>query len=187
MSRRTNVATLTLIAAIAVFLFTPFGQVVSRDITRVLVTNFPGIQQIEGTVKIEGPIPLAQLVAFEGITVPPVKPSDTTRLVEAGTLVTSGFPNVVLSLHGEVRGSVLKAGDVGVILIPEQQQIQEAFNEHGFFHFALRAAAHGVTSKTPYFASDQPRYTVGFRAYKVWLYNTTDRTVTVNLFAYLTS
>jgi len=176
-----------LIAALAVFLLTPFGQVVSRDVSRVLVTNFPGTQNVDGQVQIKGTVRLAELVTFDGITVPPVKPSDTTRLVEAGTLVTDGYPNVVLSLHGVVRGSVLKAGDVGAILIPDQQQIQEAFDEQGFFHFALRAAAHDVSSKTPYFASDQPNYTVGFETYKVLLYNTTDKTVSVNLFAYLTN
>jgi len=208
MSRRTSVATLMLIAALAVFLLTPFGQVVSRDVSRVLVTNFPGIQNVEGTVEVKGTIRVAELVTFENITVPPVKPSDTTRLVEAGTLVTDGFPEVVLSLHGVVRGSALKHGEVGAILIPDQhvvrgsalkhgevgailipdqQQIQEAFDEQGFFHFALRAAAHDVSSKTPYFASDQPKYTVGFENYKVLLYNTTDKTVSVNLFAYLTN
>ncbi len=52
--------------------------------------------------------------------------------------------------------------------------------------FPLEVTAPGVSIDTPYFASSQPRYTVGFQAYRVLLYNTTDKTVTVNLFAYLT-
>ena len=93
----------------------------------------------------------------------------------------------MLSLHGQVKGSVLKVGDVGVMLIPEQEMIQEAFNEQGLVHFAMNAVARGVSTATPYFASSQPRYTIAFQAYRVLLYNTTDKTVTVNLFAYLTN
>ena len=51
----------------------------------------------------------------------------------------------------------------------------------GLMHFVLEAAANGVSSKTPYFASNQPRYTVGFTAYRVLLYNTTDKTVSANI------
>ena len=43
-----------------------------------------------------------------------------------------------------------------------------------------------MSSHTPYFASSQPRFTVAFQAYQVYLYNTTDKTVTVDLYAYLT-
>jgi hypothetical protein len=125
--------------------------------------------------------------AFRDLTVPPVQPTDTTRLVDAGVLVTDGFPSVVLSLHGVVKGSVQKSGTIGAILIPDDELIQEAFDEQGLIHFALETAAAGVNSKTPYFASKQPRYQVGFASYRIWLYNTTDKTVTANLFAYLTN
>ncbi|NIM61199.1 MAG: hypothetical protein GTO30_05940, partial [Acidobacteria bacterium] len=57
----------------------------------------------------------------------------------------------------------------------------------GVVQFGLNVAALGNTGARPYFSSDQPRYTVGFDAYRVYLYNETDKTVTANLFAYLTN
>ena len=72
-------------------------------------------------------------------------------------------------------------------MLPDERTIQLALNEQGMVHFALRVASTQVSTLTPYFSSDQPRYTVGFETYKVLLYNTTDKTVTVNLYAYLSS
>jgi len=186
MSRRRLIVVATLGLA-GWLLFTPVGQVASQGVQQVFVTNFPRVQTVEGEVAIRGPVTLARLVAFSGITVPPVKPTETTRLVEAGTLTTDGFPQVMLSLHGEVKGEVVKSGSVGAMLIPLQPSIQEAFNEQGLVHFALQTTAAGVSSATPYFASDQPQYRIGFQAYRVLLFNTTDKTVEVNLFAYLTN
>ena len=108
-------------------------------------------------------------------------------LAEAGTLVTDGFPRVVLSVHGIVKGKPNKPGEVGAILVPDTPSIGEAFDEIGVIHFELRASAQGVSATTPYFASNQPEYTVGFESYKIYFFNTTDKTVTVNLFAYLTN
>lgn len=175
------------IALATALLLTPFGETVSQSVQSVLVTNFPSIQEIRGQVEIDGPIQLSELRRFENVLVAPVRPEQTTRLVEAGTLDTAGFANVVLSLEGLVKGECKQAGEVGAILIPEEDSILRAFDEAGRVHFALQAAAPGVSDRTPYFASDQPRYSVGFQSYRVYLYNTTDKSVTVNLFAYLTN
>jgi hypothetical protein len=91
--------------------------------------------------------------SFAGIMVPPVEPTETTRLVSAGTLTTDGYSNVVLSLYGQVKGSVTRAGRVGALLIPREQRIEEAFNELGQVHFSLEVSAPGITTNTAYFAS----------------------------------
>jgi hypothetical protein len=174
-------------AATFLFLTAISGDAVSQRITEVFVANFPDVWRVEGRVSVDGPVLLSELKQFEQIVVPPVKPNDTTRLVEAGTLVTDGFPNVVLSLHGLVKGKVNTPGDVGALLIPDEESIQDAFNEDGLVHFAMQVTAPGVRSETPFFASNQPRHRVGFHAYKVYLFNSTDKTVTVNLYAYLTN
>jgi hypothetical protein len=179
---------LLLVAALAAALLalTPSGDALSETVRQVFVTNFPPVQEVAGEVRVKGPIRLSELVRFDDVLVAPVQRSETTRLIRAGTLETDGFPNLVLSLHGQVKGSVARMGSVGVILLPSQEGIQQAFDELGLMHFALEAVALGVSSETPYFASDQPRFTVGFQAYEVLLYNTTDKTVNVDLFAYLT-
>lgn len=187
MSRPSLVAATLLAAAVAVLLLTASGQSGSSSIQPVAVTNFPDTQNVEGEVRIKGSVRMSEMVTFKDVLVPPVRPDDTTRLVEAGTLVSDGFANVVLSLHGQVKGSVSRMGEVGAFLVPEESTIEQAFNELGLVHFALRVAAPAVSTQTPYFASEQPRYTVGFQRYKILLYNTTDKTVTVDLYAYLTS
>jgi hypothetical protein len=181
------IAVLACGAASLLLLLVPTGEVASQDVRRVVVTNFPDVQKVAGAVAIEGPVHLSKSLVFEDITVAPVERDETTRLVEAGVLETEGFPNVVLSLHGVVQGHVGRVGTVGVILIPDETTIQEAFRELGVMHFYLEATAGGVSSKTPYFASNQPRYTVAFPRYRVLMYNTTDKTVSANLFAYLTN
>ena len=187
MSRRTLIATLVLATALVVWFFTPFSDVASQRIQQVIVANWPTKWMIDGEVSVKNPVRLSKLVSFEDILVAPVRPTDTTRLIDAGILETDGFPSVVISLHGFVKGDVKQPGEVGVILVPDEPTIQEAFNEQGLVHFSLRAESQGVSSLTPYFASNQPDFNVGFQSYKVLLYNTTDKTVTANVFAYLTN
>jgi hypothetical protein len=65
--------------------------------------------------------------------------------------------------------------------------IQNAFDEQGLIYFALEVNAAGIKPQSAYFASTQPRYRIGFQSYDILLYNTTDKTVTVDLYAYLTN
>lgn len=171
---------------LALFLLPLGGESFAQQIQQVFITNWPSVLSVEGTVVVDEPVKLARFTSIREIVVPPVERVETTRLVDAGTIVTDGFPNVVLSLHGTVKGTVKREGGVGVILIPEEEVVQEAFFEQGLLHFALETVADGITARTPYFASHQPRFTVAFPRYRALLYNTTDKAVSANLFAYLT-
>ena len=186
MRRTTWLVTLGLASAALVLLLLPVGQAISEDVLQVVITNWPTTQTVEGEMVVTAPVPLAAQVSFLEIIVPPVPRKETTRLIDAGTLVTSGFPSIVLSLHGEVRGRAQKPGVVGVILLPDEESIQDAFDDQGAIHFGLETQATGINARTPYFASDQPRYSLAFSRYRILLYNTTDKTVSANLYAYLT-
>jgi hypothetical protein len=187
MARRDRVIIVGLSLVVVLLVITPADEMVSQEIQQVFVTNFPDVFSVRGKLTVEGAVHLAETRSFEDILVPPVRPTETTRLIEAGTLETEGFPGVVLSLHGITRGDVKRAGAVGAILIPDEQRIQDGFHELGLMPFSLETSAAGVSAETPYFASSQPRFDVAFPRYKVLLYNTTDKTVTVNLYAYLTN
>jgi hypothetical protein len=115
-----------------------------------------------------------------------VKPTDTTRLVQAGTLDTDGYTHAVLSLSGLTKGDVSRSGAVGVFLIPEEELVLRTFLEAGQVQFPLEVSATNVTASTAYFASKPEYQTIGFQKYRVLLWNTADKTVTVNLYAYLT-
>jgi hypothetical protein len=187
MARKFFVPALLLFLGALLLVLTPSGQVLSQEIRRVIVTNFPDVQRIDGEVRLKEPVMSSRLTTITEVIVPPVRPTETTRLVEAGTLVTEGFPEIVLSLHGQVKGSVQRQGTVGAILLPDQDNINQAFDEQGLTHFSLQVEATGIRPGEAYFASTQPVYTVAFQSYRVLLYNTTDKTVTVDLYAYLTS
>ena len=179
-------ALVLVVAAAAVLALVPAGIAVGQEMASVVVTNWPRVYSVDGEVRVPGPIRRARLVSKTDITVPPVSPKDTNRLVSAGSIETDGFPAVVLSLAGQTKGQVARAGGVGAILIPETELFEAAFREQEVALFPLEVAASGVSNQSSYFGSNQPRYPVAFPSYRVLLWNTTDKTVTVNLYAYLT-
>ncbi len=174
-------------AILALLVLTPVGDVVSAELQEVMVLNFPDPQPITGSVKIDGPIRMAELQAIERVTVPPVKPADTNRLINAGEIVTDGYTTVVLSLAGQVKGQVGRGGTIGALLIPEVGPAGRAFREKGQILFPLEVEATAEPGSTGFFGSDPSRRMLGFPRYTVFLYNTTDQSVGVDLYAYLTS
>ena len=191
MSRKAAVTVLCAGAALLAILLVPTGAAVSQEVSdairRVIVTNFPESQKIEGEVTVRGPIRQTAQFSLKDIVVPPVSPKDTQRLIQAGTISTDGFAFVVLGLAGQIRGEVVRAGSVGAILLPEEDSILRAFEEKGELQFPLQVTSNTVTSASPFFASDQPRLLIGFPRYRVFLFNTSQKTVSVNLYAYLTN
>jgi hypothetical protein len=188
MSRQRWSAVVLVVAGGVLFVVAPSDRLIAQGPPQeVAVTNFPATQRIDGMIEVRGPVQLSKQAAIRNITVPPVSPSDTTRWVDAGVVSFGGFSHVVLSLQGMVKGSVKQSGAVSAVLIPNEDSIQEAFNELGQIYFPLQVTAARLTPQTLYFVSDQPRHTIAFQDYRVLLYNSTDKTATVNLFAYLTN
>jgi hypothetical protein len=163
------------------------GSAVAQEARRVLVTNFPDVFSVTGKVTIEGPVKLAKMESLHDVVVPPVNPKDTIRLVQGGSVDSNGFTSMVLSLQGQIKGDVFRAGTVGVFLLPDEEAIVHAFEEKGIMQFATEINASGVSGATPYFASNSTRSPVAFPRYRTYFYNTSDKTVTVNLYAYLTN
>jgi hypothetical protein len=187
MSRRTLVTAALLLAVGLLLASTPAVRTAPQELADVFVTNFPKIQEVEGTVAVKGPIKSASLVRIENIIVSPVKRADTTRLIEAGTLVTDGYPYLVLSLTGQVKGEVGRPGNVGAVFLPDEETVVSAFHEKGLIMFPLEVESGEITPSSSYFDSRQPRFVVGFPRYRVLLYNTSDKSAEVDLFAYLTN
>lgn len=158
-----------------------------REGRPVYVTNLPEQWRVEGQVTIPRPIPHAITVVLKDVLVPPVARADTTRLVAGGNITTDGFSSVVLSLAGQLKDEHARPGSVGAILVPDDELFQHALDEQGQLLFPLEAVATSVAGRPAYFASTQPRLAVGFPRYRVLFYNTTDRTATVTLYAYLVS
>jgi len=153
----------------------------------VRVINFPAVQQVKGQVGIEGTVRHATLVTLADLAVPPVEPSEIGRLVDGGVLPTEGFTSVVLSLGARAGGRALRSGSVGVILIPDEEEIARSFERDSLVLFPIEINAPLTQGTFRMTASAQSRHTLGFPRYRVRLYNTTDKVVTATLYAYLTN
>jgi hypothetical protein len=186
MKRPLIVAALLVSAAVLIVATLPLATI-AQDVQSVFVTNFPKTWTIQGSVAVDGPVKQAKLAALREVLVPPVNPKDTQRLIQGDPIVSDGFTHMVLSLQGQIKGEVSKSGTVGVILIPDEEPIIRAFDEKGIIQFPLEASASGVSAASAYFASSQNRAQIGFSRYRTYFYNTSDKTVTVNLYAYLTN
>ena len=83
----------------------------------VMVLNFPTTQHVEGELRLDDTIPHSKMVVFDPVNVTTVRKNETTRLVPGGTLETEGFTSVVLSLAGEIKGTVPETSALGVLLV----------------------------------------------------------------------
>ena len=187
MTRRLLPTLLVSLCLGALLLFFLLGADAADEIQRVFVTNFPKVQQVSGTVSVDGTIRHAIPRYFKEIVVPPVNPSEVSRLIGGGTLEADGFTSVVLALNGQSQGKVLKSGVVGVILVPDEESVMRVFEEEAKAQFPIEIKTAALTGSSPYTASESQHFLVGFPRYRIWLYNTSDRTVSANLFAYLTN
>jgi hypothetical protein len=118
---------------------------------------------------------------------PPSRSGRSWSLRPGGSLVTDGFTSLVLALSGQFKASDSRPGTVGVILLPDEETVLRAFEEDGRYHFPLEVRAATVAAASPFFASSQEKLTIAFPRDRVFFYNTTDRSVAVNLHAYLTN
>ena len=169
---------------VAAFLW-PGGEVVSQQVREVWIANFPESQQVEGAVSITDPVPAAKLFQREGVVVPPVDRHETTALVRGGTVEVLGFTEVVLSLQGEVRGAQPRDGEAGALLIPDEGPVLRAFNENSRLQFPLEAVAEITSREAPWMASEATTLPIAFPRYRIYFYNTSNRTVELNLYGYL--
>ena len=150
----------------------------------VAVTNFPEVQTVDGTLSVDGPIVQTTLLELTAAVVAPVGQQETTALVLAGTLDTSGFATATLSLAGEVTADFFDAGEIGVLLVPDVPLALAAF-EDGAALLSLTVTASADPGSNSYFGATQPTVPLAFPAYRVYFFNSTDRAVQASLFAYL--
>lgn len=176
-----------LLAASLAFVFSPPGTAIAQEVRSVVVTNFPKVFNVNGSVTVDGPVKHAKFAALRDVVVSPVNPKETVRLIQGGIVESDGFTAMVLGLQGQIKGEVFRPGSVGVFLLPDEDAIVHAFEEKGLMQFAAEVNAAGVSAASPYFASTANRVQIGFPRYRTYFYNTSDKTVTVNLYAYLTN
>lgn len=183
-----TLALLLVVASAAVLVLLSGGttDALPQTETPVHVTNFPDIQRITGTVRVEGVDSFGSLVTLDSTNVSPVPRSATTRLIDAGTIETDGYSHVVLSLYGEVRGELTRPGTLGAILVPDTETAERLLKTKSVFLFPVELAAALTPDGRSVFQSSQLRVVVAFPRYRVLFWNSSDKTVIATLSAYRT-
>jgi hypothetical protein len=121
-------------------------------------------------------------VEFNPQVVPPVQRKETTQLIEAGSIDTDGFKELVFSLGGEFRQNVPSSGKVGVILLPDMDPFNFLLDTEGEFVFPLEVSVN--VSGDRMFISEHHVARVAFPRYRAFLYNETGATASVVLYIY---
>jgi hypothetical protein len=125
-------------------------------------------------------------VSFHKIDVPTIARSDVTQLIDAGTLQTDGFENLVFSFAGEFKERIPESGTIGAILIPDVEVFDYLLRNEGHFVFPLEVKFDVGGLESTIFVSPQQTAKIAFPSYRVYLYNETASGARVSLFVYRT-
>jgi hypothetical protein len=126
------------------------------------------------------------LVSFEDVVTPPVERHQTEQVIDAGVIETDGFSHIVLCIGGAMKSRPMKAGKIGVVLVPDIYPFDEVLKREGRFIFPIEATADVAPDDFELFESEQVRAPVAFPRYRVYVYNSTDAAAGVWIYAYRT-
>ncbi len=150
----------------------------------IKISNFPDVQSVEGGVEIAEPIPANEMVRFPDITVTTIQRHQTNRLIAGGVLESGPFTAVSLSLGGFVEGTPSEPATIGAVLVPDEDFVLEALKE-GVYLFPIEVTMTIPQESLPYVGAGSETHQLTFPRYRVYFYNTSQRTVKTQLYAFL--
>lgn len=157
----------------------------SRSIVDVIVSNWPRTQEVEGSVQVEGTIRHSAFHRKEGIIVPTSRRNEISELVPAGTIDADGFTGITVSFQGEVKSTSFESGTIGVLLLPEEEPIFRALRDAKRVQFPVECAVKVANGDSTYFSAEPVHQPVGFPRYKIYCYNTVNKSVEANIYVQL--
>ncbi len=173
------------------FLFPVFvlqsAQAQSSQTLDVNVKNFPETQQIKGSVSVDGTMSHSKYFKKEGLVVPTSRRNEPRELSFAGTVETEGFTSISVSLQGEIRSDSFVPGIIGVLLIPDEEPILRSLREAKRIQFPIESVARLKSGDPTFFDSEQVQQRIAFPRYRIYLYNTLNRSVEANVYLYLSN
>jgi len=175
---------LSLLACSIPLLVSPAGA--GEEVINVQVVNLPPVQEISGAIEVAQPIPHTRMVRIEDVLVSPHTPRDNTnRLVAAGTVDASGFTRAMLSVGGDVKGTVPGAAELGAVLVPDESFVDDAFLR-GYVLFPIEVSAPIPANSAPSVGSEPKEIDLAFPRYRVYLFNTSSRAINAQVYVLLT-
>lgn len=150
----------------------------TAEASDVRVTNFPETQK----VLVEG---VAKALKLEKILLVPSRRTELGELYHAGKIETEGYTNVSVYLQGEIKSSTFLSGNIGLILIPDEEPILRAFKETKQIQFPIEIVCTMTSGDSEYFNCALNNQLIGFARYRMYLYNSLDKNAEVNAYLYL--
>jgi hypothetical protein len=166
---------------------TSLGFAQSSELTPVVVTNFPDVQRIDGAVSIDGPLVSGSMQRIEEVVVSPVSRGSATRMDPQGGVTTDGYKSLVVSLVGEVKGSVNREGTLGVVLVPDDTVINRALRQDSVVLFPIEITTEIPVGANAWIHAESEIKEIAFPNYQVYLYNTSDKSIAATVYVYLTN
>lgn len=172
------------IASTAICVFALTSSVAPAQEGWVGVVNFPEVQTVDGAVHIAEPIPSNEMVRIHSTTVTTVKRHQTNRLVSGGVIESGPFTAVRISLGGYVEGTPPESATIGAVLVPDEDFVLDALKE-GVYLFPIEVTIGIPQESLPYVGTQSETHQLSFPRYRVYFYNTSQRTVKTELYAML--
>jgi hypothetical protein len=185
MSKKTLVLFLFLSIVLLLYAITSTSAVGAQELMRALVINLESPHPIEGQVSVVGTVRHATVVRIKDVVVSSARRDDPPQWIDAGSVETDGFTELVLSLQGQIKGSVSQVGTVGVVLVPDEEPFLQALSER-VVQLPLEVTAE-VTPEAVFFSGSESLLPIAFPSYRVFLYNTSGQGAEVNVYLYLTN
>jgi hypothetical protein len=185
MSKKTFAALVFVSLGVVTYALASTSVVGAQELMRALVVNLETPHPVTGTISVSGTIQHANVVRINNVVVATARRQEPAQWVDVGTVDAEGFTSVVLSLQGQMKGSITHRGSVGAILIPDEAPILQALTE-GVVQLPLEVTTE-VTPSSEFFSGSQAPLPVAFPRYRVFFYNTAGQSVSANLYLYLTN
>lgn len=165
----------------------PYSHAQSSQTIDVNVKNFPGSQQVKGAVTIEGTTSHSKYIKREAILVPPGRRNEEPELTYAGFVETDGFTSISMNLQGEIKSGSFLSGTIGVLLIPDEEPVLRSLREAKRVAFPLETTAELKSGDSTFFDSAASLQRIAFPRYRLFLYNTVNKSVEANVYLYLSN
>lgn len=161
----------------------PSRELLSQQVRDVFVRNFPERQEIFGRVSVGEAIPSTK--AFERTrTVSPVRREETVHLIDGGVVDVERFSTATVTVYGWIKSGTFEAGQVGIMLLPEEEVFSRALEESGQLLMPIEVMAEVDPRSAGYFVG-QSTFPLGFERYRVLFYNSSTKPAEATVKVYL--
>lgn len=174
---------LAILAVLFAIWFLPIPQVLSQQMQEVFIRNFPETQQVIGNISIQEPIPSTKTEHYTEV-VSPVARHEIVHLIDGGVIETEGFVTVTATVYGWMKSGTYQPGEIGVLLIPDEEVFERALDDGGEILLPIEVKAPVNQEGSGYFAA-QDTFAIGFDRYRILFYNSSTKSAETNLRVYL--